>query len=178
VLPVEISRHCDLDTRHQSMNDQGRPTRLKTGGFSHQWLGMSAIVMSIWVVGVIMLNWPPISRGFDEGRPLWFNLIMWALVNATAVGFLVYFGRRAAIQLSTRFFEEGIRQFQGTRTVFVPWAEVNEVRRERGIFEIRGRQVVRIDQDYYAEPNQVRRILADSVPDNTKGKRVLGPPVP
>jgi hypothetical protein len=86
--------------------------------------------------------------------------------------------RRIRVQLSTRFFEEGIRQFQGTRTVFVPWAEVNEVRRERGIFEIRGRQVVRIDQDYYAEPNQVRRILADSVPDNTKGKRVLGPPVP
>jgi hypothetical protein len=104
-----------------------------------------------------------------------------AATQSPAVGAVlqtVFFGRRAAIQLSTRFFEEGIRQFQGTRTVFVPWTEIKEVRRERGVFEIRGREVVRIDQDYYAEPNQVRRILADRVPDNTKGKRVLGPPVP
>jgi hypothetical protein len=160
------------------MNDQGQPTRLKTGGFSHQWLGLLAVPMSGFVGALILLNWPPISRWFDEGDPLWFNLIMWALVNATVFGLFLFLARRAAIQLSTRFFEEGIRQFQGTRTVFVPWAEIKEVRRERGVFEIRGREVVRIDQDYYAEPNQVRRILADRVPDTTKGKRVLGPPVP
>jgi hypothetical protein len=125
-----------------------------------------------------MLNWPPISRGFVEGRPLWFNLTVWALANAIAIGLLIYFGRRAAIQLSTRFFEEGIRQFQGTRTVFVPWAEIKEARRERGVFEIRGRDIMRIDQDFYAKPNQVRRILAERVPKDAKGKRVLGHPVP
>jgi hypothetical protein len=58
--------------------------------------------------------------------------------------------------------------------VFVPWAEIKEARRERGVFEIRGRDIMRIDQDFYAKPNQVRRILAERVPKDAKGKRVLG----
>jgi hypothetical protein len=76
------------------MNDQGQLTRLQTGGFSRLWLGLFVpLPMLVFIVGVIMLNWPPISRGFVEGHPLWFNLTMWALANAIAIGLLIYFGR-------------------------------------------------------------------------------------
>jgi hypothetical protein len=154
-------------------------TRIDTGGYSPVFIGFTALAIVAFVTGLVILNWPPITRGFDSSLSLGVNLMFWAVANLIALYLLFFALRRAWTQYSTRFFDDGVRQFTGTRVVFIRWSEVVEVRRSRGVFEVRGPAgAVRIDQDFYSKPSLVQKLLQESVPAGVRGRRSTGKPVP